>query len=243
MRALGVAAIALFLFTHTAVADPVWSQIGFATTASNAPKVVAAADKMLSSEVGKQFPGRLLLQANVADGANPATHTWVPIYKSAAEGEAWVQKLQQSPAWTQFLGDLEKNTTPVSTVRNNVIKSWGDLVDTDQVWMAHSFDVTDGAAFLAAIDKLMASETGKKFPGQVYLSAVVAGGLSPVSHIISVGYDSEAEMAAWNQTVQGSKDWTAYTDATATVSEYLGGSLARTLKAWGPATLKQLSMP
>ena len=39
------------------------------------------------------FPGKLLLQANVADGGNPATHTFVPIYKSAAEREKFVQSL------------------------------------------------------------------------------------------------------------------------------------------------------
>ena len=85
---------------HGAAADPSWVQISFSTTPSNAPKVLAAADKLMGSEVGQTFPGRLLLQSNLADGADPATHSFVPIYKSVAERETFVQKLQASPAWT-----------------------------------------------------------------------------------------------------------------------------------------------
>jgi hypothetical protein len=244
MRKVCFVVLACFLFGHTAAAEPAWSQISFSTTASSAPKVLAAADKLMSSEVGKTFPGKLLLQANTADGSNPATHAFAPIFKSVADREAFGQRLQASPVWTEFLGVLEKETEPGGTVLWDVVKSWGDINDTDDVWMGHAFNVSDAAKLLAALDKLMASETGQKFPGQVYLSVVIAGGISPVSHTISVGYDSQAEMAAWLKVRNASKDWTAYVDATGPeVAEYLGGSMASTLKTWGPATLKELSAP
>lgn len=243
MKRFGFALIGVLLTSHTASAEPAWSQISVTAAPSNAAAVVAATDKLMSSEIGKTFPGKLLLQINAADGANPATHTFVPIYKTAAAREAFGQSLQGNAAWTEFQATLERVTQPGGTVLNQVLKHWGDINDTDHVWMAHAFDVRDPAGFLAAINAFMASATGQKFPGQVYLSGVVAGGLSPVSHIISVGYASEAEMADWLAVRDASADWAAYQKASAPTGDFLGTSLARDLKSWGPATLPQLVAP
>lgn len=243
MKRIGSALLGALLASQTAAAEPVWSTISFTTTPSNAPQVLAAADALMSSEVGKTFPGKLLLQVNAADGANPATHTFVPIYRTAAERETFVKSLQASAAWTTFQAALEKTTEPGGTVLNEVLKHWGDVNDTDRVWMVYAFDVSDPAAFVAALDTFLASATGKKSPGQGYLSAVVAGGISPVTHVISVGYDSETELAAWQAVRNASADWAAYQKASAPAAELLGASLARDLKTWGTATLPQLVAP
>lgn len=244
MRAtIVIVATGLLLSAQTALAASSWSSVSFTTTPQNAPRVLAAADKLMSSPVGKEFPGRLHLQANTADGANPATHSFVPIYKSAAQRESFAQKLQADPAWSEFLATLTETTQPVSVTLHRVVKSWGDIADTDRVWMAHAFRVSDPAAFVAALDALMASETGKKFPGQVWLSGVVAGGISPVTHVISVGYASEAEMDAWLDVRNPSADWATYVEASDKAAEYQGSSLARDLKIWGPASLSDFGMP
>ncbi len=241
MKRIVFAAIGLLLYTQAAAAAPSWAVISFAATPQNAPKVLAAADKLMSSEAGKEFPGKLLLQVHVADGANPATHSFVPIYKTAAEREAFVQKLQADPAWNGFMDSMTQLTQPVSQVLHRTMMSWGDIVDTDHVWASYAFDVDDPAAFGAALDKFMMSETGKKFPGQVYLSSVVAGGITPVTHIISVGWASEAEMDAWADVIATSADWTAYINAANAAGEFLGGNLVRDIKSWGPATLKEIT--
>ncbi len=64
-----------------------------------------------------------------------------------------------------------------------------------------------------------------------------------MSHVISVGYASEAEMEAWANTRTPSKDWAAYVETSRQTAEYLGGSLGRNLKTWGPAPLKDLTAP
>lgn len=241
MKRMGFTAIGLLLFSHAAAAQPTWSAISISTTPQNLPLVQAAADALMNSAAGKEFPGKLLLQADVANGASPATNSFIPIYKTAAQREAFVQKLQADPAWNTFRDEMAKLSQPVSTILYRTVKSWGELVDTDHVWMGHAFQVSDPPAFLAAVDKLMASPTGKKFPGQVYLSAVVAGGITPVTHLISVGYASEAEMEGWNSTLDASADWAAYLKASRKAAAYLGGSLSRDLKSWGPATLSSLA--
>jgi hypothetical protein len=130
---------------------------------------------------------------------------------------------------------------PASTILYGTMKSWGDVNDTDGVWQGAAFAVKDPAAFLAAFDKFNASETGKKFPGQVHLSRVIAGGITPVTQLISVGFASEVEMAAWYDSLVGNADWTAYLDGSRASAEYLGSALSRTLKSWGKAPLKELT--
>ncbi|MBW2695751.1 MAG: hypothetical protein JRE70_04715 [Deltaproteobacteria bacterium] len=241
MKSIGIAIIGLFLSSQIAAAAPSWAQISFTTTSGDAPKILAAAEALMSSDVGKEFPGKLLLQILTADGDNPATHMFVPIYKSAAEREGYVQKLQADPAWTGFTAVMGAASQPVSTVLYRNVGSWGDINETDHVWAAHAFAVDDPAAFQTAIEKYLDSKTGKKFPGQVYLSAVVAGGISPVSHVISVGYASEAEMDAWIEDRNGTKDWANYQDDVEGNAEFLGTSLARDVKSWGLATLEDIT--
>ncbi len=241
MQVIGILTLAIVLVSSQAVHAASWGLLNFTISPQDAGKVVAAADKLMSSSVGKEFSGKLIFQAISANGADPATHAFVPIYKSAAEREMFVSKLQADPAWTAFQKATSGISKPVSQSLYRTMKSWGDLAETDHVWMAHAFAVSDPPAFLAALESLMASGTGKNFPGQVYLSEVVAGGISPVTHVISVGYASEAEMESWEKTRDASADWTSYLAASRDVAQHLGANLARDVKSWGPATLKAVS--
>lgn len=241
MRKLALTTIGLLFLAHTAGAAT-WSVLAFSTTPQNAPDVLAAADALMSSTVGQEFPGRLLLQANLADGDNPATHSFVPIYSTAAESEAFRAKLQADPAWATFQQTMTAKTTPVSSVLYRTVQRWGEVSDDDIVWRLHMFAVKDPAAFVAALTAFMDSETGKQFPGQVFLSGVVAGGQSPVTHAISVGQASEAAIEAWEQNLAGNADWQTYLGASRAAADYLGNNLVRTLKGWG-GTLDEVTAP
>lgn len=230
-----------FLIAETVTAAT-WSVIQFAAEPQDAPAVVAAADALMGSEVGKEFPGRLFLQGYVANGDSATTHAFVPVYQSAADREAFAAKLQKDPAWAEFQKAMTANTTPVSTVMYRTVQRWGEISDDDVVWRLHMFDVRDPAAFAKALDTFLNSPTGKKFPGQVFLSSVVAAGLSPVSHAISVGQASEAAIEAWEKTLAGNADWAAYLEASQAASDYLGNNMVRTLKTWG-ATLDSVTQP
>ncbi len=241
MQRIALIAMASLFLGHAASAASSWSSISFAATPQNAPLVLSAADKLMNSSAGKDFPGRLHLQVHVVDGANPATHSFVPIYASAKDRENFVRKLQADPAWGEFMSAMTATTQPVATTLHRTMKSWGKIDDKDHVWMAYAFRARDPAAFLAAIELFMASPTGKKFPGQVYLSSVVAGGLSPVTHVISVGFESEAEMDEWQEKRNATADWADYLKASGPAADFLGANLARDIKIWGPASLEDLA--
>ena len=243
MKLIGLALMGLLLLGQSAGASPAWSALSVTTTPQNAPQIVAATDKLMNSAIGKESPGRLELFVHVANGSNPATHSFVPMFKSAADREAYMQKLQGDPVWAEFLASMDQLAQPVSQVMLRTLKSWGEVVDSDKVWMSIAFTVRDPAAFVAAIEKFMASETGKKFPGQAHLSGVVAGGINPVTHTVDVGYASQAEMEAWSDSLMGNADWAAYLQASRPTAELLGTSLGLTIKSWGPLSPADLAVP
>jgi hypothetical protein len=115
-------------------------------------------------------------------------------------------------------------------------------VDTDVIWNAHYFNVTDAAGFNAALDAWQATPMGKKFPGQGHLSAISMGGIGAPTHVINLGYASIAEMEAYSDAIaEDPADWTNFMTAMGKVSTHLGADLSEQVKAWGPATLKSLS--
>jgi hypothetical protein len=241
MKRIGILAIGALFITHAAAAAT-WSIISISVDPQNTAAVANAADTLMKSKLGKEFPGRLFLQVNLADGDNPATHSFVPIYATAAEREGFGAKIQADPAWATFQQTMSENSQPVSNVMYRTQQRWGEISDDDVIWRLHNFNVRDPAAFAAALDTFLKSKTGKKFPGQVFLSSVVAGGISPVSHVISVGQVSEAAIEEWETNLRGNADWATYLETSQNAAEYLGNNMVRTVKTWG-APLDEVTAP
>jgi|GEM_PF-1913349 len=235
--------IALSLSPMFAAAGPGYAQTGIRVMPVDAPKVLAAIDKMMASPAGQKYQGRLLLLQNVADGNNPATHSVVSIFKSAADLETYTNLMQDDPARIEFTKAVASISQVESTARLSTLKSWGDINDTDTVWNAHYFNVTDPAKFAAAIDTWMNSPAGKKGPGQVHLVAMSAGGITEATHVVTVGWASNAEMEATADANSNDADWLKMLAAIDPISTHLGADLSRTLKQWGTASMKSLTNP
>ena len=237
--------IAALLSPMFASAGPGYALTSVRVLPLDVPTVIAATDKMMASATGQKFKGRLLLLQHIADGDDPSTLSIVSIYKSAAELETYGNLMQNDPARTEYLKALVPISQLERTARTSTLKSWGDINDTDTVWNAHYFNVTDPAAFAAALDAWMNSPMGKKAPGQVHLSAMSAGGVGPVNvtHVISVGYASIAEMETYSDATRTDPDWLKLLAAIRPVSTHLGADLSRTLKQWGSASMKSLTNP
>lgn len=232
--------LAATLLAAPSMAGPGYQVNNIITSPANGPKVLAAIEKLQSAPIMQKNKGRLLFLANLADGADPSTHAFAVLFKSTAEYEAFSMKLQADPAWAEFIATLATLSQGAGTLRVRTERSWGDISDDDVVWHNFLFQVRDPAAFLAAHERFMATETGKNFPGQIHLTSVVAGGLSTVSHGIVVGYESQAEMEEWNEANRGKPEWAAFLAELSLSSDYLGSNLSRTIKAWGPASMKSV---
>ncbi len=223
---------ALMLFSSAAAAGPNWQTISFNITPTNVPAVVSAMDKLLSSNAD-DLTGTVSLMANVVGGADSPSHTIISAFDTRAAREVWIEKLRATPAWQEFTKATAGLLEARGTSRMNFLKDWGEQNDKDVFWELYAFTVTDDDDFTAALDELMASDTGKGFPGQVHLSAVAAAGLSPVTHIISVGFESEAEAEKWNDSMIQTKDWASYQKESEEASSFAGAFLIRTIKTWG----------
>jgi hypothetical protein len=224
------------LASQTALAGPGYSVTGFVTSPANVPQVIAAYEKLNAAPIMKGRKSRGMLMANVVDGANPATHSFVVTYPSMADAEAFSTKLYADSAWTEFLTTLSPLGTTAGTMRLQTVRSWGDVSDSDVVWENFVFRVTNPAAFAAATERFMATATGKSIPGQTHLAAVAAGG-EGATHVIVAGWASEAESEAWNDKNATNPEWLAYLAELDLASEFVGTNISRTLTAGG-ATLK-----
>lgn len=235
--------IALLCAPMFAAAGPGYSLATTTVKPLDIPTVIAATDKMMASATGQKFKGRLLLLQRIADGNDPATLSIVSIYKSAAELETYSNLMQDDPARAEYFKTIVPIAQLQTTSRLSTLKSWGDINDTDTIWAAHYFTVTDPAAFVAALDAFQKSPVGLKFPGQGHLAALSFGGISPATHVISLGYASIAEMEAYNDMVAKDPAWATFMAAVRPVSTHLGAELSRTLKQWGTASMKSVTMP
>lgn len=87
----------------------------------------------------------------------------------------------------------------------------------------------------------MNTDTGKKFPGQAHLFATVAAGGNAPSHLIALGFKSQAEMEEWNEMTFSSADRRALRHSLSVIADYHGANLLITQGSWGKSTKSVLS--
>jgi hypothetical protein len=224
----------ILLLSTPAVAGPIWSSINLSISPADTPKVVAALDQLMNS-MGDKLTGSVSLMAYVAGGDGSTSHNIITSFDSRAQSEAWSKSLTSSEAWKKYVKATDGMTELAGRSRMNFVKSWGEDDPADVFWEIYAFDVSDAAAFSAALDKLLASDAGKASPASVYLSEIAAAGLAPVTHLISVGYQSEAEAESAGATLSATQAWADYVQAAQKAADNSGAYMMRQIKTWGDA--------
>ena len=89
------------------------------------------------------------------------------------------------------------------------------------------------ADFAKAIDGLQNTDLGQDRKAQLQLQASSFNGVNPATHRITILYPSLAEMEAWNQKFNGSKEQAAVMvgigESAQVVSQYMGSPM----QSWG----------
>ena len=222
----------LILLTTPAAAGPMWQSINLSISLADAPKVEAALDKLISS-MGDKLTGSVSLMAYVAYGDGSTSHNIISSFDSRAESEAWTQALRSSEGWKKYVKATDGMTQLAGMSRMNFLKSWGDDGPDDVFWEIYSFNVSDVAALTAALDTFNGSDAGKAMGASVHLSEIAAAGIAPVTHLISVGFKSEAEAEKSNATLTTTEAWAAYLEAASKVADGNGAYMMRTVRTWG----------
>jgi hypothetical protein len=226
----------------SANAQPGWTITGLTVLPPDAPKLVAALDALFASDVGSKAPGRVVLRANVADGNNPETHTVVSLASSAEEREQFQAKLYASDAWAELTSTVSSlSRAPGVTMRGIIVWNNGDRTDSDVVWLNHYLTTRQPASLAAALAAYSQTPGGQAQTGQVHLSALIAGGVGGPSHVVSVGFASEAEMEASIAKQQQDPAYQAMLGIINSIAQYHGAVLQRDLKSWGKASVEEVT--
>ena len=168
-----------------------------------AANIISATDELMASSFAKEnFKGSLHLNAYIANGEMKPLiflqsfnlvllSTWIGLTAS-----------QQSDAGQKFFNVLRNNSTSISQRFNTFIQTYGNPSNDDVYWIIHEFyaEPSDMEQFLKLTQKLD-DETKDTFPGQFGVSQVMFGGSPDVSHLLTVGYSSIAELEGWEDQV------------------------------------------
>ena len=214
-KILGALSAALILTSGFLHAAPTVIVYEWAVQAGKGGEFAVALDTLQKSDVSKDRTAQLHLEAIGFNGVNPATHRVVVLYPSIAEMEKWNKKFVGSDAGNAFLETINNISSPVGQYMEQPLKSWGTVSKKDKVFDVVRLQVSDPAATLAGLNALMRAPETKGFPGQIWLIQVVRGNAAPsgrITHQIVVGYESLAEMEAWQDYMLTTNAWKTWSD-------------------------------
>ena len=225
---LGLMFSALMLSCHASAA-PSFKTYDIAVPLTKQGAVVEATNKFMATKIGKSFKGSLHLNSYLANGMNPATHSFVLLMDSMAAIAEWEDGLAGNPDIMELWSTLEANSTPVSEYMGSLIKTWGDISNDDRIWQVTRFYSTDPATMVASMDALIA-KTGKKFPGQTAIHAINIGNRNGANdsfstHMLVNGYESVAEMEEWMAYLNTQPAWGEFLGAVRSSTTWQGTDL------------------
>ena len=209
-KILGVLSALLISVPSLLQAAPTVIVYEWAVQSGKASDFAAALDTLQKSKIGQDRTAQLHLESIGFNGVNPATHRVVVLYPSIAEMESWNKKFADSSAGRAFRSSIDSIASPVAQYMEQPLQSWGEVSNDDTVFDVVRMQVSDVAATASGLDALMNAPESKSFPGQIWLIQVVRGNAAPdgrVTHQIVVGYESLAEMEAWQDYMLTTDAW------------------------------------
>ena len=111
---------------------------------------------------------------------------------------------------------MSANSEPINNSAMATLMGWGTVSNNDTVWEAIRVNVTNPGGVFAAFNAIMDSKSAEAFPGEVWLSAIRCGNAADgdvLTHVITVGNESMAEMQAWNHQIRKTQAWADFGSA------------------------------
>jgi hypothetical protein len=201
--------------------------------------VLGAIDKFMNTEKGKSYKGSLHVNAVLANGVSPTTHTFVLLMDSMADIAEWENSLPGNPDIMEFWTTLEANATPVDEYMGSLIKTWGDISNEDRIWQVTRFYTTDPLNMLSSMDKMF-DDLGKKFPGQTGLHALPIGNRNGANnsfstHMLVNGFKSVAELEEWQTYLNTQPAWGAFLSSVRSTTTWQGTELVQNVLIYDDA--------
>lgn len=221
------------LFALGASAAQMWSRYEIEAKPGAQLGLIAAFDAFNATAAANADPVTIYFSAVNFNGQSRATHSFSVLHASRTDMANYWLNIQQTPEWIAMSATQATLASPVSDFAATIVKGWGEVSNSDTRWVTMYLNVSDPAALLSAFDKAMGSSTGKKFPGQMWLSQIEFGHDRPggiATHVLTAGYESTAERESWMDRMNGSKEGKAMWASVRKTSEIVGSDYHITLR-------------
>ena len=96
-------------------AQAFWIDHSWQVAPNNEKRFMTAFEEFRKSEIYQQFKGKIWFNVNVADGADPATHSFATVYDSLEEFEELSAQLAVNDDWFKFRRALSAAGNLVTT--------------------------------------------------------------------------------------------------------------------------------
>ena len=221
------------LFALGASAAQMWSRYEIEAKPGAQLGLIAAFDAFNATAAANADPVTIYFSAVNFNGQSRATHSFSVLHASRTDMANYWLNIQQTPEWIAMSATQATLASPVSDFAATIVKGWGEVSNSDTRWVTMYLNVSDPAALLSAFDKAMGSSTGKKFPGQMWLSQIEFGHDRPggiATHVLTAGYESTAERESWMDRMNDSKEGKAMWASVRKTSEIVGSDYHITLR-------------
>ena len=226
------------LYASLIFANPVWVQYEIKVdNPQSTSNIINATDKFMASRfVQENFKGSLHLNAWIANGHSEATHGFAVLQPSLTAHTQWVAAMNQSKEGQEFGSVLRENSSPVFQRINSFLETYGSPSNEDTYWEVHEFSAkpSDVNAIARATQK-MDQAIKADFPGQFGLSAVSFGS-GEVTHLLTVGFSSIAELEAWEDSVPTNKAVQKWLKTLDSLVEWKGSDVLMNAKVYDSAS-------
>jgi hypothetical protein len=183
--------LCVYALTVTAsYAQSVWVDYQWSVAPAQEKRFVSAVSDFMSSETFEAFPGKILFNASVVNGDNPATHSFAVIYPSVEAMETNNANLVGNKDWNQFRASLDSAGDSVGETLYMHVAGFGPQDDDQRSWVGQVLQVRNPANYVRDLGSMMQTDTMKAVPGSIDIWQVVAGGVPGATHVAVFGYKS-----------------------------------------------------
>ncbi len=218
-------------------AQPVVYGQSYSIVVSDPAAAVAAMQKFRASPTGRQQPSTVNLSQNIANGTQEATHTINVFYASAEDMDASMRAAAGSADSAEFAEAFSKVATleseSVFTMQISKVNQEGI---ENPASMLFGLNVTDQAAFMKALNKLLDSKAAAAFPGNLFFGSIVAIGNNPTTHWVTFQAGSVGALLAGVDAFMKSADFAEYAKGADDFREVTARSISRLVLTLPPAT-------
>ncbi len=176
-----------------ASANAIWVDFQVAVNPAKQGAVVSAFNKYKATQTGLAFPGVMFLNAQVANGANPATHNLAVVYNDQKEWETRSASIASSPDFLQFQAALASSGQIVSETVYEHVVGFGKNVAESKQFIGYAMNVRNAARYAELMQGTAEGPDSLSSIASIDLWAVKAGGQPGVTHIVVIGVESRAD--------------------------------------------------